>query len=266
MRTYQEVSDTVEQLKHLDEINEFLHNVFDEISLIKKKGELWIEENETSTFTEMKEYITGKTSEILQHTISVASTFIENLVDTAPVSKQVDKDGGVVKPGVCPEENQTSEKINVNKINYLFTSQSTKLKKLQQKVIEQQMINEDLGKKLDTSLHKDEQETPLQLKDLQENLNKQLDRFKEDVMSELHSAVIFITHLQTQWETWLKEQKSNKEINLLQLGLKANDKIVIQGQKNLSTTQEDILKTPDHLAKADTHNDFEKELNEIKDN
>ncbi|XP_055898324.1 putative autophagy-related protein 11 isoform X2 [Biomphalaria glabrata] len=258
MRTYQEVSHIVVQLLSLDEINEFLHNVFDEISLVKQKGVLWVEEKETSTFTELKEYITDKTSEILQRCISVASTLIEKLDDTASASNQVDQNDRDVKPVVSnfstfvPKENQRLVgKINEN----CNTLQGKKLEKLQQKVKDQQLINKMLEEKTDTFIHNHEKENQLKLKELQENLDEKLVKFKEEIVTELHSASIFMTQLQTEWKTLLKEQKENNEGNLSQdIKAEVNDKIekLTQEQKNLSNTLDDIIETHDRL-------EFEKE-------
>ncbi|KAK0055169.1 reticulocyte-binding protein 2 a-like isoform X3, partial [Biomphalaria pfeifferi] len=73
MRPYTELVNIGLKLQTLEKIKECLQNVLVDINLVKVKGELWIEEKETSSFIEMQKYIKDKISDILQRCVSVTN-------------------------------------------------------------------------------------------------------------------------------------------------------------------------------------------------
>ncbi|XP_055895916.1 uncharacterized protein LOC106061590 isoform X2 [Biomphalaria glabrata] len=90
MRTYQEVSDVVYRLHKLDKIMGLLNTILMDIGLMKKKGELWVEEKESLSYTEVKQFLSEKTEEIYGDLLFKANKTLAKLRDLNLNSKQVE--------------------------------------------------------------------------------------------------------------------------------------------------------------------------------
>ncbi|XP_055897498.1 uncharacterized protein LOC129928227 isoform X2 [Biomphalaria glabrata] len=206
MRPNSELADISSKLENLEEINDFFQNIVMELSLVKNKCELWIQEKETLTFTEVKEYITETTKDILQRCISVTSsqlkmvadsaTILENNIPLQPVSFKVSN-------SISTEYQTLTEKFK--EINSSFTEQSKQFKKVQQKLKHQKLINKMLDERINKCVDDNAECTKLQ-----ENLNEKYVELKEEVTSEFYAASRFMAYLQTKCESLSQEFKESK--------------------------------------------------------
>ncbi|XP_055897458.1 uncharacterized protein LOC106069067 isoform X2 [Biomphalaria glabrata] len=75
MRPYKQLLDILTNLYNLETVKNKLQNMIVAIELIKTKGDSWIEEKETSTYQEIKQFITDQTSEVLQCCFTMTEQF-----------------------------------------------------------------------------------------------------------------------------------------------------------------------------------------------
>ncbi|KAI8750725.1 STE20 serine/threonine-protein kinase isoform X2, partial [Biomphalaria glabrata] len=241
---------------------------------VKKKGELWIEEKETSTFVEMKQFITEKTSEILKRCTSVTSEQTKELDVPALSVEKGDKDDASSK--TVTEISTLSSKDTVylqltekvNEIDSNFSLQSEKFKKLQQKLKDQQTIikrQEDTIQKLFNDFEK---ENNSKISETHNTFNERFQEIRVEFMTELQAASSFISQQQTQWETFClelkKKQEKDKEHKELDVSTKFEE--LFEKQKELSKKLENSLKIQESQAKDfEDRNNSTKEIVKMKD-
>uniref|UniRef100_A0A2C9LGV3 Uncharacterized protein n=1 Tax=Biomphalaria glabrata TaxID=6526 RepID=A0A2C9LGV3_BIOGL len=217
MRPYLELVEIGLKLHSLEEIKELLSHVLEDVDLVKKKGELWIEEKETSTFVEMKQFITEKTSEILKRCTSVTSEQTKELDVPALSVEKGDKDDASSK--TVTEISTLSSKDTVylqltekvNEIDSNFSLQSKQFKKLQQKLKDQQTINKRQEDTIEKRLNDFEKENNSKINETHKTFNERFQEIRVEFMTELQAASSFISQQQTQWETLCVELKEKKK-------------------------------------------------------
>ncbi|KAK0048733.1 reticulocyte-binding protein 2 a-like isoform X3, partial [Biomphalaria pfeifferi] len=248
MRPYIELVEIGLKLHNLEEIKELLNHVLEDVDLVKKKGELWIEEKETSTFMEMKQFITEKTSEILNRCTSVSSDQTKELdVPALKVEKGNKEDASsktVTKISTLASKDtylQLTEKVK--EIDSNFSLQSKKLKKLQQKLKDQQTITKRQEDTIEKLFKDCEKENNSNMSETQTTFNERVQEIRAEFMTELQAASSFISQQQTQWETFCLELKEKQEINKEHKELDVSTKFeeLFEEQKELSKKLENIL-------------------------
>ncbi|KAK0048734.1 reticulocyte-binding protein 2 a-like isoform X3, partial [Biomphalaria pfeifferi] len=217
MRPYIELVEIGLKLHNLEEIKELLNHVLEDVDLVKKKGELWIEEKETSTFMEMKQFITEKTSEILNRCTSVSSDQTKELdVPALKVEKGNKEDASsktVTEISTLASKDtvylQLTEKVK--ELDSNFSLQSKKLKKLQQKLKDQQTITKRQEDTIEKLFKDCEKENNSNMSETQTTFNERVQEIRAEFMTELQAASSFISQQQTQWETFCLELKEKQE-------------------------------------------------------
>uniref|UniRef100_A0A2C9L3F4 Uncharacterized protein n=1 Tax=Biomphalaria glabrata TaxID=6526 RepID=A0A2C9L3F4_BIOGL len=251
MRPYFELVDIGLQLQALEKMNK----VVLDIDVIKKKGELWIEENETSTFAEIKQNITETTSDILQRCSSLTSNKFKEMYLQSSF-KQVHKDDQSTKAleEISTFASKDSEyqllAEKVKEINSNYTLQNMKIKKLQQKIKNQQRINQRLKDTIDKHFKDFEKENNSKFRETQNKFNELFLEFRKEFMTELQAASSFISQQQTQWETFCLEMKEEREIDKeheLDVRIKIHE--LFEKQEELSNNFENIQERQDPFGK-----------------
>ncbi|XP_055900231.1 reticulocyte-binding protein homolog 2a-like isoform X2 [Biomphalaria glabrata] len=254
MRPYSELVNIGLKLQTLEKIKECLENVLVDIDLVKVKGELWIEEKETSSFIEMQKYITDKISDILQRCVSVTSNEFNELHGQSSSSEQVDRDAKSLKTAekistlVSKESEFLRMTEKVNEMNTNFTLQSKKIRKLHQKLKDLQKMYTRLEDTLDTHLNSCAKENKSKSNGTQEKLNKHFLEFQKEFMTELEAASRFISNLQDQCHNVSKELKKKQEIDKEQeMNVSNQIQHLFEKQDELSNKYENILKNHEYL-------------------
>ncbi|XP_055900227.1 uncharacterized protein LOC129921605 isoform X3 [Biomphalaria glabrata] len=221
---------------------------------VQVKGELWIEEKETSSFMEMQKYITDKISDILQRCASVTSNEFKELHGQSSISEQVevDRDAKSLKTAeeistlVSKELLRMTEKVN--EMNSNFTLQSKKIRKLHQKLKDLQKMHTRLEDTLDMHLNSCAKETKSKFNGTQEKLNEHFFEFQEEFMTELEAASRFMSNLQDQCHNVSKELKKKQEIDKEQeMNVSNQIQHLFEKQDDLSNKYENFLKKHEYL-------------------
>ncbi|XP_055896677.1 uncharacterized protein LOC129928104 isoform X2 [Biomphalaria glabrata] len=245
MRPYSELADIVLKLQNLDQIKEFLGNILNEVCFVKKKGELWIEEKETSTFEEVKEYIKKTTTDILQRCIAGTSNQFKNISDSATALEStlhLQSEAPESSNLILTESQSLTEKFE--EIHSSFTLQSKKVKKLQQKANDQHKINKMLEEKI-----KKCDDNNAKVFKLQEYWNEKNSELKEEFTEEFQAASSFMSHLQTQYESLSHEFKENKAMDMIEVLQFTTDDII----EKILRRQQDMYEKLDHLETEQYH-------------
>ncbi|KAK0048731.1 reticulocyte-binding protein 2 a-like isoform X3, partial [Biomphalaria pfeifferi] len=106
---------------------------------------------------------------------------------------------------------QLTEKVK--EIDSNFSLQSKKLKKLQQKLKDQQTITKRQEDTIDKLLKDSEKENNSNMSETQTTFNERVQEIRVEFMTELQAASSFISQQQTQWETFCLELKAKQEID-----------------------------------------------------
>uniref|UniRef100_A0A2C9L3P5 Uncharacterized protein n=1 Tax=Biomphalaria glabrata TaxID=6526 RepID=A0A2C9L3P5_BIOGL len=188
---------------------------------IKIKGELWIEEKETSTFLEVKDYLREKTSEILQKCIFVT----KNKIDSSAALKRQE----------------------LKKLENVVEDQQSTMDQMDEK---RKATMDQMDEKRKAMFSTSESENTNQWNDLQKAIHERFDKLKEDINARQQAASICMSQLQTRCDSLLKEQNNEKERSKNQ---EMKIEQMWQIQKDFNSRLEEILKTQELLGKlADT--------------
>ncbi|XP_055897628.1 uncharacterized protein LOC129928240 isoform X2 [Biomphalaria glabrata] len=255
MKCYLEVADIVLKVQKIEQIKELLQKVLEDIDSTKNKCTLWIEEKENLSYTEIKEYIRDKFSEILRNYFTTAGITIGQLADSSQSSEPSAEENRTIpfntSSSSCFDYQSLQDKYDTLSLN--VSSQSKQFKKLKRKLKDQETNNEFLEEKLLKVTH---------------DLEGKFVDFSKNCTQELHLASSFMSQLQTQCQTLTTEFKENEEkqdtkINALS---KRTEEVEQTYQENNKTT-EIFLQKQECLAKALEHiNILEKEVVEVKEN
>ncbi|KAK0048722.1 reticulocyte-binding protein 2 a-like isoform X3, partial [Biomphalaria pfeifferi] len=195
MRPYLEFIDIVLQLQHLEGIKELCLNVLVDIDSIQKRGHLWIEEKETSTYTDLKQYIKDKSSEMLQNCLSMIHSKFDQFAETNPLLQEVDQESA---------SNINDSHNDCLKVKMNDSFRTTQLEKIYRKLDDQEKMKD----KIDVR-------TEISLDDFRIVESKYIE-FYEELMAELDSNSSFMSQLNTQYHTLSTEIKYTTEHKSLQ--------------------------------------------------
>uniref|UniRef100_A0A2C9KP52 Uncharacterized protein n=1 Tax=Biomphalaria glabrata TaxID=6526 RepID=A0A2C9KP52_BIOGL len=96
MSSYLTLADIASKLHSLEDIEKSLQKLIAEIQAAKKIGETWLQTRDESTYTEIKEFLVGRTSEILQTCFSVGSQSINQSSETTTLQTVEDGESATV--------------------------------------------------------------------------------------------------------------------------------------------------------------------------
>ncbi|KAI8750721.1 STE20 serine/threonine-protein kinase isoform X2 [Biomphalaria glabrata] len=195
MRPYLEFIDIVLQLQHLEDIKELCQNVLVDIDSLQKRGHLWIEDKETSTYTDLKQYIKDKSSEMLQNCLSMIHSKFDQFTEANPLLQEVDHESA----STINDPQNDSLKVKMND-----RLRTTQLEKIFRKLDEQEKMKD-----------KRDVRTEISLDDFQ-NVESKYIEFYEELMAELDSNSSFMSQLNTQCHTLSAELKYTTEHKSLQ--------------------------------------------------
>nr|KAI8732118.1 STE20-like serine/threonine-protein kinase isoform X2 [Biomphalaria glabrata] len=225
MWPYLELADVMLKLRNLEEIKECVHNIVERIDSIKKKGELWIEEKETSTFIDIKHYITEKTLEVVQSLISITSSTIQKFVDSP--SEQADTDAFNVLNSSSIDLESEKFQETFRELDSCVTLQRNILKRIHQQLQDPQTLKQKVDDDSASNLK------------VMETFEGKLNEFKVQSKHKVKAANTFRSHLQSQYESLLKEISDSQVMDKEQ-----DTKIELMAVKTgfLVKNQEDINK------------------------
>uniref|UniRef100_A0A2C9LMY3 Uncharacterized protein n=1 Tax=Biomphalaria glabrata TaxID=6526 RepID=A0A2C9LMY3_BIOGL len=157
---------------------------------VKEKCELWIEDKENLSYTEVKQFINCKTSEALHKYFSQAGSNIENLAQSGHTSEPRDKENQT-----DDTEQSASLSQELQSLRASIDNLSSELNKCQQKLKDQETKNKTL------------EETSTKMLYATQDVDKRLNKLKEEVRNELQATFM------SQCQTFSTEFKEIKEVH-----------------------------------------------------
>ncbi|KAK6978944.1 STE20-like serine/threonine-protein kinase isoform X2 [Biomphalaria glabrata] len=231
MKSYSEVADIVSKVQKLAQIKELLQKVLENIDSVKEKCELWIEDKENLSYTEVKQFINCKTSEALHKYFSQAGSNIENLAQSGHTSEPSDKENQT-----DDIEQSASLSQELQSLRASIDTLSSELNKCQHKLKDQETKNKTL------------EETSTNVLDATQDVDKRLNKLKEEVRNELQATSTFMSQCQT-FSTEFKKikevhEKKMEDWSSEMIDLRNTISTFYQKQDGLEAEQENLNSKP----------------------